>query len=427
MSATLNSAPIFQRHIAKAIVKRVKTQVDGMLKESKLDDSRWEEKGGSFQLFEKMDLQLGKLVGSGGFSDVYEIRGFNKAQPASWSWTFRKDAAHKYYKENAVDQNGQSRYVVKQLKSNRMDDANKFCTAAADLVMEAHFLSNLNHENILKIRGWAAAGVEAYLDGEHDSYFLILDRLEDTLDKRLERWKKNQVWKTASCHLSMNISQLSINDNASDLLSRVKVSHQIASALQYLHSKNIIFRDLKPNNVGFDKYGTVKIFDFGLCREMPEECTNVNDVYKMSGRIGTLRYMAPEVALLKSYNQKSDTYSWALLFWYCLSLSKPYPSTTRSQHLEQVCQYGERPAINNEWSKSIRYLLQKSWAHDAYNRFTMIEVCAYLERIQTELMSIEIDELKLVLNDHGRSFPSVVPLPTTLIRETSNPFVPMVA
>jgi len=418
MSATLDYAPVYPKQVAKAVVKKISTEVDGMLKESKLDGCKWEEKGESFQLFEKMDLQLGKLVGSGGFSNVYEIRGFNGAQPTNWSWTFRKDAARKYYKENTIDQNGKSKYVVKQLKSSKMQDANKFCTAAADLVMEAHFLSSLNHENILRIRGWAASGVEAFLDGEHDSYFLILDRLEDTLDKKLERWKKYQTLKTVSCDLNIDMSRQSINDD-SDLLSRIKVSHQIASALQYLHSKNILFRDLKPNNVGFDTYGVVKIFDFGLCREMPEACTNVNDVFKMSGRIGTLRYMAPEVALSKSYNQKADTYSWCLLFWYCLSLSKPYPNSTRSQHLEQVCKYGTRPPMNKEWPESIRYLLQKSWAQDTYNRFTMIEVCAYLERVQEQMKNSERTEMNLAS--------SIVPLPTTLIRETSNTLVPQVA
>jgi len=421
-----DSAPIFPRHVAKAVVKRINTQVEGMLKDSKLDDRKWEEKGGSFQLFEKRDLQLGSRLGSGGFSDVYEIQGFNKARPSSWSWTFRKDSARKKYKQNVADKNGKSKYVVKQLKTNRMQDANKFCTAAADLVMEAYFLSSLNHENILSIRGWAAAGVEAYLDGEHNSYFLILDRLEDTLDKRLEKWGENQTRKAVSYDLTLNMSQMSINDDSSSLISRVKVAHQIASAVQYLHSKNIIFRDLKPNNVGFDEFGMVKIFDFGICREMPEELENVNDVYKMSGRIGTLRYMAPEVALSKKYNQKVDTYSWSLLFWYCLSLTKPYPKTTRGQHLEQVCQNGARPAVNDEWSKSIQYLLVKSWAHDSYDRFTMIEVCAHLERIEKEL-EIQEKSGKLLLENSNAKFSSMLPLRTPLTRKTSNTVVSMAA
>jgi len=365
----------------------------------------------SFQLFEKKDLQLGKRIGRGGFSDVYEVEGFNKARPARRSWTLRKDIdiTLKNYKHDAADKNGRSKYVVKQLKSSKVQDPHKFCTAAADLVMEAHYLSSLNHENILSIRGWAAAGVEAYLDGKHDSYFLILDRLEDTLDKKLEIWQ--------------SMRQMKIDDGSCNLISRVKVAHQIASAVQYLHSKNIIFRDLKPNNVGFDEFGIVKIFDFGLCREMPEELDNVNDVYKMSGRIGTLRYMAPEVALSEKYNQKVDTYSWALLFWYCLSLSKPYPRTTRSQHLEQVCQYGVRPAINSEWSETIHHLLEKSWAHDPYDRFTMVEVCAHLERIEKELEIIKKTEKPI----SGKAFSLLVPLPTILVQEMNKPMISMAA
>jgi len=412
-----NPTPIFPRKVAKAIVQRIDKQVGHVLQKSQLSDCNWEEKSGEFQLFEKIDIQLGKRLGSGGFSDVYEVKGFNKARKGSWSYTFRKDSSRKKYKKDAFDKDGKSKYVVKQLKISRMQDPKRFCKAGSDLVMEALYLSMLHHKNILTIRGWAAAGVEAYLDGKHDGFFLILDRLEDTLDKRLERWSQKKIENPANSDLSLHMSQMRINDDGSDLISRVKISHQIASAVQYLHSKNIIFRDLKPNNVGFDEHGTVKIFDFGLCREMPEELENVNDVYKMSGRIGTLRYMAPEVALLKKYNQKVDTYSWALIFWYCLSLKKPYPKTTRGQHLEQVCQCGVRPALDDEWSDSIQYLLEKSWAQNPYKRFTMLEVCAFLERIENEL---ENGTETIISSSSFFLTPKIV-------RRTSNTVVPMAA
>lgn len=54
------------------------------------------------------------------------------------------------------------------------------------------------------------------------------------------------------------------------LASRLNVAFDIAGALKYLHDHNIIFRDLKPENIGFDMRCDVKIFDFGLAKEVDQ-------------------------------------------------------------------------------------------------------------------------------------------------------------
>lgn len=59
--------------------------------------------------------------------------------------------------------------------------------------------------------------------------------------------------------------------------------------LSYLHSKKIVHRDVKTENMLLDRHRTVKIADFGVARV---EASNPND---MTGETGTLGYMAPEV------------------------------------------------------------------------------------------------------------------------------------
>lgn len=405
----------FPKQVADAIVRKVNLQVDSMLRGSKVVGREWRQKNNMFGLFENSELEIGELLGSGGFSDVYEVRGFNKAE-SKRTWTYQQSLAREVYKDSATDRNGKSKYVVKHLKVKISHDPNKFSMAASDLMMEAQFLSNLDHKNILRLRGWTSNGIESYSDGSHDGFFLILDRLEDTLGSMMEKW-------SAEDDLAKSLHQISLNEQGklenfllprAKILSRTEVAHQIANALEYLHSKNIVFRDLKPDNVGFDKHGTVKIFDFGLARELPKECKNVNDVYHMSGMIGTLRYMAPEVALSKRYNQKVDTYSWAHIFWSCLTLRKPYESMTRNVYLLNVCKNGQRPAFESGWPDSIGKLLERSWAHDPCERITMIEACAYLERIENELQS----ELDLTQNKNKSA-----PLGSPLARQRRS-FVP---
>jgi serine/threonine protein kinase len=57
---------------------------------------------------------------------------------------------------------------------------------------------------------------------------------------------------------------------------------------------SIIYRDLKPDNIGFDVRGDVKIFDFGLAKEINPKKKLDDGTYNLTADTGSLRYMAPE-------------------------------------------------------------------------------------------------------------------------------------
>ncbi|MEQ2290518.1 hypothetical protein AMECASPLE_004052 [Ameca splendens] len=79
---------------------------------------------------------------------------------------------------------------------------------------------------------------------------------------------------------------------------------QIAMALQYLHERNILHRDLKTQNIFLTKTNIIKVGDLGIARVLE----NQNDM--ASTLIGTPYYMSPELFSNKPYNYKSDV--WAL-------------------------------------------------------------------------------------------------------------------
>ena len=67
---------------------------------------------------------------------------------------------------------------------------------------------------------------------------------------------------------------------------------------------SIIFRNLKPEHVGFNVRDDITLFDFGLAREVKDEQKVSDHTWRLTGETGSLRYMAPEVAQSKPYGEE---------------------------------------------------------------------------------------------------------------------------
>jgi serine/threonine protein kinase len=82
---------------------------------------------------------------------------------------------------------------------------------------------------------------------------------------------------------------------------------EIVVALEYLHKYNIIYRDLKPENVLLDTTGHVALTDFGLCKE------NMTTDAQTTTFCGTAEYLAPEVLMGGGYGKAVDWWSLGIL------------------------------------------------------------------------------------------------------------------
>jgi serine/threonine protein kinase len=140
-------------------------------------------------------------------------------------------------------------------------------------------------------------------------------------------------------------------------------------------------RDLKPNNIGFLK-GRVQLFDFGLSRELPQ--LDVHMPFEMSGKVGTLRYMAVEVALHRPYNVAADVYSWSMVCYELVTLQKPFGGWTRDMHNNLVCGKGVRPEFTSDISFPLKNLLEQCWAQKARDRPNMRQVVDRLRVMEEE-------------------------------------------
>ena len=147
------------------------------------------------------------------------------------------------------------------------------------------FLQVLKHPHIVTLHGVTAGSVETNLaSGKECGFFIVVDRLVETLEARLENWREEQE-KNASPRLSWLSSEYKLKKRT-ELLERIKIALSIADAMHYLHSLGIVFRDLKPDNMGFDQNGVLKIFDFGLAKELKSDLKKENDKYDLTGNTG---------------------------------------------------------------------------------------------------------------------------------------------
>eukprot|EP00574_Skeletonema_japonicum_P008690 CAMPEP_0201729688 /NCGR_PEP_ID=MMETSP0593-20130828/19743_1 /ASSEMBLY_ACC=CAM_ASM_000672 /TAXON_ID=267983 /ORGANISM="Skeletonema japonicum, Strain CCMP2506" /LENGTH=635 /DNA_ID=CAMNT_0048222073 /DNA_START=1 /DNA_END=1908 /DNA_ORIENTATION=- len=407
-------------------------------------------------LFEH-ELSVGRLLGTGGFCQVRLVR----LQKSDGAPTYQQQQQQRKLDQEEDDESLQQRqyqYAIKYLRPNIKHKSSKaFARGAADLAIEARFLSLLSHKNIITLHHVSAGSLrETYncsevngsnhINGKSKSlrnygYFLILDYLSGTLDRRMETTYIPQVTKYLGEHpnkhhdhhrcdtrhhsrkFGLNKLQHSpqphwwnfsawhheqpsrLEDPKMQLLrqllaQRLTILKSIASALQYLHENNIIMRDIKPNNIGFYNNGQEeipKLFDFGLVKEMKpshrtsyaHECpvskiaSVLNDypVYKLTGRTGSRRYMSPEVAFSRPYNEKADVYSFGILLYEISSLLQPFQGWSLDTHEEQVLKGHHRPCLvgYTHWPDELLSLISDCWGGVMWHRPDMKQVVQRLD------------------------------------------------
>uniref|UniRef100_A0A669D1N7 Protein kinase C n=1 Tax=Oreochromis niloticus TaxID=8128 RepID=A0A669D1N7_ORENI len=139
---------------------------------------------------------------------------------------------------------------------------------------------------------------------------------------------------------------------------------EIIVGLQFLHSKGIIYRDLKLDNVMLDKDGHIKIADFGMCKE------NVFGDVKASTFCGTPDYIAPEILCGQKYTFSVDWWSFGVLVYEMLIGQSPFQGDDEDELFESI--RSDVPHYPRWISKESKSLLELLFERDPTRRLGVV-------------------------------------------------------
>lgn len=228
--------------------------------------------------------------------------------------------------------------AIKVLKSEYAEDEE----FVKKFMMECQSAAKLNHPNIVGIYDFH----EIELDGK-PVYFIVMEYIDGiTLKELIE--KKGFIPEEEA----------------------VDIALQILEALKEAHSHGVIHRDIKPHNIMISKSGIVKVTDFGIAR-----ATSNHTMTTTMDAIGSVHYFSPEQARGAFTDQRTDIYSFGIVFYEMLTGKRPFvgenPVTIAMKHIqEDITPPGE---LNENISEGVERVVLKCTMKKQAERYQNVE------------------------------------------------------
>lgn len=197
---------------------------------------------------------------------------------------------------------------------------------------EAVTVKRLSHKNIVEVFD---------VEVEADNYYYVMEFLEghslrSDLEQRHEAMTPEEYWPYLS---------------------------QVAEALDFAHTMNVVHRDVKPDNIFILKDGRVKITDFGIARAVDFEETKLT---KTGVMLGTLAYVSPEqLQDAKNVDHRADIFSLGVVSYEALSKQIPFSGDGIAATIVKIVSKEEKPlhilnpAIGVETSACVAKAMRK--------------------------------------------------------------------
>lgn len=157
---------------------------------------------------------------------------------------------------------------------------------------------------------------------------------------------------------------------------RWSIAFQMTKSVNYLHAMSIIHRDIKSFNFLMDKASNgylVKISDFGLAKIRQETSRQTTQSDRPQSSAGTLQWKAPELLKFGKPSKASDIYSLGVVFWELATRSVPYDEMDEAT-ISQGVKAGERLEIPNDIPSNYTSIISSAWSQDSSKRPTAQEL-----------------------------------------------------
>eukprot|EP01062_Namystynia_karyoxenos_P056774 TRINITY_DN476_c0_g2_i1.p1 TRINITY_DN476_c0_g2~~TRINITY_DN476_c0_g2_i1.p1 ORF type:complete len:453 (+),score=144.98 TRINITY_DN476_c0_g2_i1:88-1446(+) len=146
---------------------------------------------------------------------------------------------------------------------------------------------------------------------------------------------------------------------------------QLTMALDHIHGKKMLHRDLKAANIFLTSNGMVKLGDFGFSHDYEETVSNA--VAKTF--CGTPYYLAPELWKNKKYGKKADVWSLGVVLYEMVTLTRPFRADSMKGLMKVVLEQDPEP-LSDQWSKGMRTLVEATLTKEAQLRPTTRDLYA---------------------------------------------------
>lgn len=206
-----------------------------------------------------------------------------------------------------------NRYVAVKILREEFKENEEFIRR---FKVESQAAASLSHQNIVQI----------YDVGEEDGlHYIVMELLEGETLKNYMNSKGGKLSRREATNFSM----------------------QICRALEHAHSKHVVHRDIKPQNIVLTESGKIKVADFGIARA----ANNTTTVNSGSYAVGSAHYLSPEQARGGYTDHRSDIYSLGVVMYEMFTGKLPFDA---EESISVVMQHiHEEPLLPSEINPDI--------------------------------------------------------------------------